>query len=492
MNCIASVISLCFSLYNILSTEISPCYQNFVSQMSEIEIIRAIDPSNAKIKRKNLKTMFFNVSLFLSNLPPGTTPADLYCTLAAQSPGLKDVNISEVSRTASVTLDSREVVVNTVKEYDKWAPRNMIEQGTQCKLFVEHFDNEVFVEPHTEGEEADTEEAVNVHSGMNKYALLLEVEMCRDIVRTILLAKAPVVVDFSLYSDQKIGVELYLGRMPAYKLVLSQRMLEEGELASLFSGDSVKIVNRMDGSTIHSALKYLVDNNVNLRNIYDLSLGVRSLDFFQYVQSWFQQPMPSAKSIGKYVGLTLSPSTSRQHQCYLAYLQVSRKTPAKIQSLLETFVDLDIAISTDSKDGLRAKMKKSDLKRELENKSVHIRLIGKSVNKDSRDKMKDLVYSFNDVASGQTDHEERMGIVKDYHDFGRTALVQLSNITRVHEMIDYLESARDELNLNFRVTNTSYKSILEKPKTSTNMEILDNILSDNLAKLSNAGLQISY
>merc|ERR1711953_1453250 len=130
-------------------------------------------------------------------------------------------------------------------------------------------------------------------------------EMCRDIVRTILLAKAPVVVDFSLYSDQKIGVELYLGRMPAYKLVLSQRMLEEGELASLFSGDSVKIVNRMDGSTIHSALKYLVDNNVSLRNIYDLSLGVRSLDFFQYGQSWFQQPMPSARSIGKYVGLTL-------------------------------------------------------------------------------------------------------------------------------------------------------------------------------------------
>jgi len=153
----------------------------------------------------------------------------------------------------------------------------------------------------------------------------------------------------------------------------------------------------------------------------DLSLGARAVDFFKHGQSWFQQPMPSAKSLGKYVGLSLSPLTSRQHQAYLAYLQLSRKTPARIQSLLDTFVGLDIAISTDSKEGLKAKMKKLDLKRDLEDKSVHIRMIGKSVDKDSREKMKDLVYSFQDVASRLTDHEERLGIVRDYHDFGRTA-----------------------------------------------------------------------
>ena len=476
-------------MYNILSREISPCYQHFVSQMSEIEILRAIDPANAKAKRRNLKTMFLHVSLFLSNLPPGTTPADLYCSLA-QSPGYKHVLLSEVSGTASVTLESRAAAINTVKEYDTWASSSMIEQGTQCRLIVEHFENELFADPN---DETDTEEALNANSGLNKYWVRLDVETCRETVRSLLLTKAPVVVDFSVYPDQKIGLELYLGRMPAYKLDLCPRMLEEGELASLFSGDCVKIINRMDGiSAVSSALKYLHQNNVEIRQVYDLSLGARVLDFFQYGQSWFQQPQPSAKNIGKYVGLSLSPNTSRQHQCYLAYLQLSRKTPAKIQTLLDTFVDLDIAISTESKDGLRAKMKKSELKRDLENKSVHIRLIGKSVNKDSREKMKDLVYSFNDVASKQTDHEERLGIVKDFQDFGRSALVQLSNSSRVREMIEYLESARENSDLNFKVTDTSYKDILEKPKTSTNMQILDNILCDNLTKLSNAGIQISY
>ena len=464
--------------------------------MSEIEIIRAIDPANAKIKQKNLKTMLA-LSLFLSDLPPGTSPADLYSSLAGQSSGHKHVNLAEVSGTASVVLDSREVAVTSVIEFDKWASRKMVDCGTRCKLIVEHFDNEVFQTAPTQNEagdqsRADTEEELDVHAGRNKTSVHLDVEMCRDTVRSLLAAKAPVVLDFSLYLDKKIGVELYLGSMPSYKLVLSQRMLTEGELASLFSGDCVKVVNRVDANTVQAALKYLVENNVNISNIYDLSLGARAVDFFQHGQSWFQQPMPSAKSLGKYVGLSLSPLTSRQHQAYLAYLQLSRKTPARIQSLLDTFVGLDIAISTDSKEGLKAKMKKLDLKRDLEDKSVHIRMIGKSVDKDSREKMKDLVYSFQDVASRLTDHEERLGIVRDYHDFGRTALIQLSNPTRVKEMIEYLESVREKSDLYYKVTDTSYKKILEKPKSSTNMQILETLLRDNLTKLSNAGLQISH
>ena len=465
--------------------------------MSEIEIIRAIDPANAKAKQKNLKTMLA-VSLFLSNLPPGTTPADLYSSLAAKCPGHKHVNLSEVSGTATVMLDSREVAVSTAKEYQKWTTRNMSDYGTRCQLIVEHFDNEVFVSAHKEGGEQceqcepGTEEEVDVHSGRNKSSLQPDVEMCRDIVRALLVSKAPVVVDFSLFLDGKVGVELYLGSMPSYKLVLTERMLKEGELASLFSGDCVKIVNRMDSSALDSALKYLVEQEVNITNVYDLSLGARAVDFFQYGQSWFQQPFPSAKSVGKYVGLSVAPQTSRQHQAYLAYLQLSRKTPAKIQWFLDTFVGLDIAISTEAKDGIKAKTKKSDLKRILENKSVHIRLLGKSVNKDGRNKMKDLAYSFQDVASRQTDHEERLGLIKDYHDFGRTALIQLNNTTRVQEMIEYLESVRDQSGLHYKVTDTSYKNILEKPKTSINMHILDDLLRDNLTKLSNAGLQISY
>ena len=60
------------------------------------------------------------------------------------------------------------------------------------------------------------------------------------------------------------------------------------------------------------------------------------------------------------------------------------------------------------------------------------------------------------------------------------------------KMIEYLESVRENSDLNYKVTDTSYKKILEKPKSSTNMQILETLLRDNLTKLSNAGLQISH
>ena len=52
--------------------------------MSEIEVLRAIDPGLAKAKRKNLKHLSLS-PLFLSNLPPDTSPADLYISLTGQT-----------------------------------------------------------------------------------------------------------------------------------------------------------------------------------------------------------------------------------------------------------------------------------------------------------------------------------------------------------------------------------------------------------------------
>ena len=127
-----------FSLHDFLQREISPCYHHLVNQMSEIEILRAIDPGLAKSKRKNLKSMS-ELSLFLSDLPPATSPPDLYLSLAGQTSGHKHVQLSQISGTASVLLDNREMVVKAVREFQSWATPEMKEHNTQCKLVVESF-----------------------------------------------------------------------------------------------------------------------------------------------------------------------------------------------------------------------------------------------------------------------------------------------------------------------------------------------------------------
>ena len=491
---------LLFSLYETLQREISPCYHPLVTQMSEIEILRAIDPGLAKAKRKNIKTLA-TLSLFLSNLPPQTSPADLYISLAGQISGYKHVDLSQQSRTATILLDSREAAVTAVKEYHKWATADMKVQHTHCQLIVENFSNEVFAGDNGESGETETgDEDVEsaIYSGQIKTVVALDVDGCRDVVSALLGTNSPVLVDFSLYSsegEERLGAELYLGTMPSYKLVLSHRMLTSGHLASLFSGDSVKIVNRMDSEAVQSAISFLFKNDVNVRNVFDLSMAVRSLDFFEYGQSWFQQPMPSSRNIGKLLGLSLDPKTSKQHKSYLAYLQLKRKIPTKIQSLLDTFVELDIISAAQTTESLKAKAKKSEMKQVLENKYVHIRLQGKSglqFKTDSRVKLKELVYSYNDVVTSLTNEEEKSGIIRDYSEFGRSVLVETSSIHRVAQLVHFLEQQQSRTDLKYIVSNTSFKKTLEKPKTTTNLGTLELSLRENIKNLANAGLQISY
>ena len=482
-------------MYEILQRGISPCYHHLVSQMSEIEVLRAIDPGLAKAKRKNLKNLSL-LSLFLSNLPPDTSPADLYISLTGQTSGYKHVYFSMESRTANVLLESREMAVTAFKEYNNWATEDMKSHATNCRLVVENFDNETFTETGGEPTEAGSEIDA-VFSGQSKTSASIEPDQCRDIVRALLSSKSPVVVDFSLHSaegegEESVGVELYLGTMPSYKLILSRQILVDGDLASLFSGEPVKVINRMDSLAVSSAVSFLFKNNVNVRNVFDLSMAARSVDFFKYGQSWFQQGMPSTKNIGKYIGLTIDPRTSKQHQSYLAYLELRRTIPPKIHSLLETFSEYEMISAARTPESLKAKAKRSDLKRDLENKCVHVRLVGR-VRTESRDKLRSLVFSFTEGRAALTDDEQKTGTIRDYSEFGRSVLVLMANSHGATQLVEYLENQSEHTDIKYVVTNTKFlKKTLEKPKSTIDMKTLDLALRENLTRLSDAGLQISY
>ena len=55
--------------------------------------------------------------------------------------------------------------------------------------------------------------------------------MCGKLCRGLVAAQVPVVTEFSVFKapgEEKVGMVIYTGRAPAYKLILTQEMLHEG------------------------------------------------------------------------------------------------------------------------------------------------------------------------------------------------------------------------------------------------------------------------
>ena len=55
--------------------------------------------------------------------------------------------------------------------------------------------------------------------------------MCGQLCRGLVAAQVPVVTEFSVFKapgEEKVGMVIYTGRAPAYKLILTQEMLHEG------------------------------------------------------------------------------------------------------------------------------------------------------------------------------------------------------------------------------------------------------------------------
>eukprot|EP00092_Neocalanus_flemingeri_P019508 GFUD01021134.1.p1 GENE.GFUD01021134.1~~GFUD01021134.1.p1 ORF type:complete len:692 (+),score=244.74 GFUD01021134.1:1267-3342(+) len=453
-------------IHQMLCSTISPSYSHLVMQLSEVEIIRAIDSDLAKRKRNSLKNMEV-CNMFLSHLPSSLTPPDLY-TLLSHMPGHKHIYFSHNQGTANIILDSREEVVAAFNSFNEWGSK--LGDEVKCKLVVEAHANEVVENPNEGGEDTE-KEAINKDARES-----IDPIKCQEIIDNILEAKCPVVTDFHLYPDCS-AVEIYVGVQPSIKLVITQEMVEVGGLGKLLSSNIVKVVPRLDSANVYSALKLLNSFGVEMRNVFEINTAVKSLEYMEHGQSLFKQESRSVQGMSRSLGLTMS--TSRLHWHYMAYLHLVEVIPEQFREILAELTVVEIGVGT-FVDSSGFKSKRRNIKTRLDGCCVHLRLTG-GVDKVKQSKLKELV---------MTALLSKDLVMVEYMDMGRCAIVQLRSSQAVRTVMEELETREQSSDLRFSVSSPQVlKTVVEKPaRPVVDMNALELRMKKNVAKLRSSGL----
>jgi len=468
-------------IHDMLSSSISPSYSHLVMQLSEVEIIRAIDPDLAKKKRNNLKNMEL-CNLFLSELPYNLTPPDLYRSLV-HIMGHKHIYFSHTQGTANIVLDSREDAVRASKSFGEWG--NKLGTRAKCKLVQELFETEVLgtdkkdLKKDDVGEEDTKEqslwqEASDIGTKENDYVTHTH---CKKLLKCLLKAGCPVVIEFLLFPDFS-ALEIYVGEQPSIKVMITKEMVDLGGLGKFLSSDTVKIVFRLDSGNVHSGMKLLNNYGAYFKNVFEICTAVKALDYLEHGQSLFKQETKSVTNMSKTTGLAMS--TSKVHWMYMAYLHLSQTIPHQFQELLAELAAFEIGVGG-YEDSLSFKRKRTEFKSRLDGRSLHLRLIGGSGEVSSQKQLKEMV---------MTTMLSKNIVMVNYMTLGRCSIVELKNRTAVKTLQKELEIREENSEFRFHVTDPFIlQSVLERPaKHMVDTVDLEGKLRTNLDKLRSSGL----
>jgi len=457
-------------LHDMLNSAIASPYSHLVRQLSEVEIIRAIDPDLAKKKRSNLKNIEV-CNMFLSNLPSTLTPPDLYSSLA-HLPGHKHIYFSHAHGTANIILDSREEVVNAFKNFSDWGSK--FGDEVKCKLVVEAQENEIMekIDKH-ESEKNDNHESDDgvVDTEENGF---ISPKTCQQIMASLKKANCPVVVDFMLHPDYS-ALEIYVGTQPTIKVLVNKEMVELGGLGEFLSSDVLKIVPRLDSGNVHSAMKILKGK---MRNVFSIDMAVKSLDYLEHGQSLFKQSSKKVDEMSKTICLDMS--SSKVHWHYMAYLHLSQIIPNQFQERLAELADLEIGVGANQDTSLGFKDKRKQFKTRLDGRCLHLRLLGK-VDKFKQKKLKDMLMT--------AMLSKNLSMV-EYQDLGRCAIVELTSGIAVKTLMEELENREESSDLRFSCNHPMvFRAVVERPaRPVVDVGALEVKLNENLDKLRSSGL----
>ena len=452
-------------LHDLLNVAIAPAYSHLITQVSEIEIIRAIDSKLAKIKRDNLKSMELN-NVFLSNLPGTLAPPELYSSLT-HIKGHKHIYFSGTSGTANIILDSREEAVLACENFSEWG--NKLGSQVKCQLVIEDRKNTEEILENENNKAGDKQE-------------LKSPAECKGIVKSLLKEKCPVVIDFIHIPDNNACIlELYAGAGSSVKVLITQEM---GEIAVLLSSDVVKIVPRLDLGPVHFCLKLLHSLKIKVNNVFEVQTAVKSLDYLEHGQSLFKQEARSIKNISSYLGIPMmatglaTGSTIKLHLCYMAYLHLSQAIPLYFQDLLAELAVLEIEIGSDN-NALSFKQKRKAFKARLDGSCLHLRLIGddkSDVDLENQRKMKGILMT--------TMISKKITMLK-YNTIGKCAIVELEHGEAVRVIMKEIEKLEESRNLKLKASHPIVlQPRIDKPSVpEVNLRNLQGILEKNLEKL---------
>ena len=456
-----------------LSSLISPSYLPLVSQLSELEVLRAIDPELVKLKRRNLKTMEM-AGLFLQGHSCELTAPDIYSALLPLE-GQKQIYLSPLHNTANVILDLRGTALQAVNTLGK-------SLGCSVRLTVPAEPTELAgFTPRPPGSvqgEAEEDEGVN-----NRQAeQYMDPQACYGLVQKIIKAEIPVVVDFHLYPGC-VSAGIFYGVGMEQKVILSEPIIKDGGLGLLMSSSSTKIIFRLDVSGVQAALKMFESHGFKVSNIFDIDCAAKLLDYGQYGTSLFKAHSRNIQKICSLLGLPLEgpASSSKLGWYYLAYLQLFKILPQDIVKILNEKTSLEVEIGS-SKNPVELKEKRRKLRQKYEVTCVHIRITGgKKVKKSERTILRKVILTI---------LLKRDITLREYLDLENCALIYLPRKQDTKYLIEDLENSGEPLPFTVTVTSPDIDQpcVENSPPTSVDMEDLEDIRHKFIAKINSVEL----
>lgn len=414
------------NIHESLGCLIDPDFAPFVGLLSEIELIRCIDKELARRKRTSWKNLEL-ASLFLSDLPHTANKADLYQLVAAQG-GQKQVFFSYLTNSALVVLDSPEDALN-FRQTAAHAVREVLGPATNMKLVAETV-KELENDPPEEGTSV-------VEGGGGEGGCITKPEPCRELVRCLLSAEVPVVVDFHHFKQDVSTVELYVGTASPISLLVTSDTIQEGELGLFFSSRKIpKVVFRTDTSSTYAVLKRLAAaGEPPPQNLFDLSVAFRLLDYIQHGQSVFKSQSPSMQIMWE--GLRLPGSSSemaagRLERYYRCYLALRHLLPPVALDFLTAKTAIDLRVGSGTTNMNQEKQKRKELRTAWELNVVHIRL-PRPVTADTR---KQLTAALENYLAAQNIRRRRLD------DLGSVLLLQLESGEEARRVETFLSTWR--------------------------------------------------
>lgn len=430
-------------IHNILSSLTAPDYSHFVSELSEVEIIRAINPDLAKRKRKSLQNME-SCNLFLTQLHPSTSKPELYSQLGSVE-GLTHIYHSDIHNSANILLESRAAAETAAQ---------LLEDQLEVRLL----------------HKVETTELVEDQGQTDDH--VTETEVVTDLVDRLISAGSPVVADFHLFPTCST-IELYFGQSPSVKILLTGEILTDGGLGRLLSSNQVvKIVFRLDVSSVHTALNICSQHGVELNNVFEIDLAVKILDYAELGRSIFRAQSKSIQSVVSSLGLGGQGSGRgfRLDWYYISYLHLNSVMGSHLKSLLTERVEIEL---TNKENSSTVKEKRKLLRKKLEECCVHIRPLDGSV-----DKVKSLVLRT---------LLARDLLLVEYVELPSSVLVYLANKDAVSSAITELEL---ELGEKYSVSSPHMDNVaVEKySRPPVNIDQLVKTKDQNVARIIKKGL----
>ena len=143
----------------------------------------------------------------------------------------------------------------------------------------------------------------------------------------------------------------------------------------------------------------------------------------------------------------------------------------------------EVTIASQTQQSLKAKYKKTDMKRNIDNNTVHIRVHGgkqNKISKSTREKIQDIVNTF-------SSHED---MEPEYQFVGRCCLVSVKHKHKIPDLLKHMDENMERSGLSYTLSSPRYlKESIEKALRKPNTQKLSEKLKNNTFKLQRSGLE---